>query len=237
MNNKNNFDNWVNNVGKEFTNLNSRINLVDASRLCEFRNNKYADFIAITCDHVLCDEIPFQTDQEQLLSDVLKAIQSAISTIDELCDRLNSNSINQRVDLGLSVEWDNCNCNTSSCFSSGCKYPFDSAATLLQNTLLRLPTIEEAKELIDNTYFTFVRDFQGIKEHDGAVLVSKINHKALFIPAMDHYGYGYWGRGDTSTCCELWIDNGYEMCFDHNRMFNPFYPRVRSEDFIRPVYK
>ena len=73
-----------------------------------------------------------------------------------------------------------------------------------------IPTKKQCKELMDNTYVRWWRNFKksGV---EGAQIISKINNNYIFIPDCDYAGGVAVGTKNTDKDCEKYNYYGYEF--------------------------
>ena len=130
------------------------------------------------------------------------------------------------VDLGLSVKWATCNIGADSIYSSRNYYAWQETTPVYELTYInyqydinpcspdnilssiydaattnwgrnwRMPTYDETEELCTNCEWTWVDNFQdsGVS---GCIVRSKINNKAIFLPAL-----GYIDTSNHNFLCE-----------------------------------
>jgi len=96
------------------------------------------------------------------------------------------------------------------------KNMLDPADDVIAKTLkkrYRMPNIQDFQELLDNTTYKWVKNYDGIDGLNGELFISAINGNTLFFPAAGLYDEnGLCGSGDGSY---IWLSSIYS---DYQRL-------------------
>ena len=74
---------------------------------------------------------------------------------------------------------------------------------------VKMPTVEQFNELLRYTDSEWVKNYNGVRNLNGIVFISKINGNTLFIPAAGYHSDKYSQSYSVGVGCELWSSNLY----------------------------